>query len=147
MASQNMVSQPFRRRMNTGSPCTLAQRLLIVPMRPSSPGSLEFKRSRPGTVRFRSEVHLFLQATTPEVPSACVRAPRTPLGVPNRHRKVSGLVEWVARSIRHDRCAGKTPQGDSKMSAAIPFALAGTGYGLIGILVIIVLVLVIWRLI
>jgi hypothetical protein len=33
------------------------------------------------------------------------------------------------------------------MSAGIPFALAGTGYGLIGILVIIVLVLVIWRLI
>ena len=33
------------------------------------------------------------------------------------------------------------------MSPAIPFALAGTGYGLIGILVIIVLVLVIWRLI
>jgi hypothetical protein len=33
------------------------------------------------------------------------------------------------------------------MSATIPFALAGTGYGLIGILVIIVLVLVIWRLI
>jgi hypothetical protein len=33
------------------------------------------------------------------------------------------------------------------MSTAIPFALAGTGYGLIGILVIIVLVLVIWRLI
>jgi hypothetical protein len=41
----------------------------------------------------------------------------------------------------------QTPQGDLKMSAAIPFALAGTGYGLIGILVIIVLVLVIWRLI
>jgi hypothetical protein len=33
------------------------------------------------------------------------------------------------------------------MSAAIPFALAGTGYGLIGILVIIVLILVIWRLV
>jgi hypothetical protein len=33
------------------------------------------------------------------------------------------------------------------MSAAIPFALAGTGYGLIGVLVIVVLVLVIWRLI
>ena len=33
------------------------------------------------------------------------------------------------------------------MSAVIPFALAGTGYGLIGILVIVVLVLVIWRLI
>ena len=33
------------------------------------------------------------------------------------------------------------------MSAAIPFALAGTSYGLIGILVIVVLVLVIWRLI
>lgn len=33
------------------------------------------------------------------------------------------------------------------MTSAIPFALAGTGYGLIGILVIIVLVLVIWRLI
>jgi hypothetical protein len=33
------------------------------------------------------------------------------------------------------------------MSTAIPFAIAGTGYGLIGILVIIVLVLVIWRLI
>ena len=30
--------------------------------------------------------------------------------------------------------------------AAMLFALAGTGYGLIGILVIIVLVLVIWRL-
>jgi hypothetical protein len=34
-----------------------------------------------------------------------------------------------------------------EVSAAIPFAIAGTGYGLIGILVIIVLVLVIWRLI
>jgi hypothetical protein len=33
------------------------------------------------------------------------------------------------------------------MSLAVPFALAGTGYGLIGLLVIIVLVLVIWRLI
>jgi hypothetical protein len=32
-------------------------------------------------------------------------------------------------------------------SAAIPLAIAGTGYGLIGLLVIIVLVLVIWRLI
>jgi len=32
-------------------------------------------------------------------------------------------------------------------AAAIPLALAGTGYGLIGILVIIVLVLLIWRLI
>ncbi len=31
------------------------------------------------------------------------------------------------------------------MSAAIPFALAGTGYGLIGVLVIVVLILVIWR--
>jgi hypothetical protein len=30
-------------------------------------------------------------------------------------------------------------------AAAIPFALAGTGYGLIGILMIVVLVLVIWR--
>jgi hypothetical protein len=29
---------------------------------------------------------------------------------------------------------------------AIPFALAGTGYGLIGILVIILLVVLIWRL-
>lgn len=33
------------------------------------------------------------------------------------------------------------------MATAIPFAIAGTGYGLIGLLVIIVLVLVIWRLI
>jgi hypothetical protein len=33
------------------------------------------------------------------------------------------------------------------VSTAIPFAIAGTGYGLIGLLVIIVLVLVIWRLI
>jgi hypothetical protein len=33
------------------------------------------------------------------------------------------------------------------MSLAVPFAIAGTGYGLIGLLVIIVLVLVIWRLI
>ncbi len=33
------------------------------------------------------------------------------------------------------------------MSLAVPFALAGTGYGLIGLLVIIVLVLLIWRLI
>jgi hypothetical protein len=32
------------------------------------------------------------------------------------------------------------------VSIAVPFALAGTGYGLIGILVIVVLVLVIWRL-
>jgi hypothetical protein len=39
------------------------------------------------------------------------------------------------------------PSRRLEMSAAIPFALAGTGYGLIGILVIIVLVLVIWRLI
>ena len=31
-------------------------------------------------------------------------------------------------------------------AAAIPLAIAGTGYGLIGLLVIIVLVLVIWRL-
>jgi hypothetical protein len=31
--------------------------------------------------------------------------------------------------------------------AEIPFALAGTGYGLIGILVIILLVVLIWRLI
>ena len=30
---------------------------------------------------------------------------------------------------------------------SIPFALAGTGYGLIGILVIILLVVLIWRLI
>ena len=29
--------------------------------------------------------------------------------------------------------------------SAIPFALAGTGYGLIGILVIILLVVLIWR--
>ena len=33
------------------------------------------------------------------------------------------------------------------MSAAIPFALAGTGYGLIGLLVIILLVILIVRLI
>ena len=33
------------------------------------------------------------------------------------------------------------------MSLAVPFAVAGTGYGLIGLLVIIVLVLIIWRLI
>ena len=32
------------------------------------------------------------------------------------------------------------------MSLALPFAIAGTGYGLIGLLVIIVLVLLIWRL-
>jgi hypothetical protein len=32
-------------------------------------------------------------------------------------------------------------------AATIPFALAGTGYGLIGILVIILLALLIWRLI
>jgi hypothetical protein len=32
-------------------------------------------------------------------------------------------------------------------AAAVPLAIAGTGYGLIGLLVIIVLVLVIWRLI
>jgi hypothetical protein len=32
------------------------------------------------------------------------------------------------------------------MSIAVPFAIAGTGYGLIGLLVIIVLVLLIWRL-
>ena len=32
------------------------------------------------------------------------------------------------------------------MSLALPFARAGTGYGLIGLLVIIVLVLLIWRL-
>jgi hypothetical protein len=32
-------------------------------------------------------------------------------------------------------------------AATIPLAIAGTGYGLIGLLVIIVLVLVIWRLI
>ena len=32
-------------------------------------------------------------------------------------------------------------------AAALPLAIAGTGYGLIGILVIIVLVLLIWRLI
>jgi hypothetical protein len=31
-------------------------------------------------------------------------------------------------------------------AAAIPLAIAGTGYGLIGLLVIVVLVLVIWRL-
>ena len=31
-------------------------------------------------------------------------------------------------------------------AAAVPLAIAGTGYGLIGLLVIIVLVLVIWRL-
>jgi hypothetical protein len=32
-------------------------------------------------------------------------------------------------------------------AAALPLAIAGTGYGLIGLLVIIVLVLLIWRLI
>lgn len=32
-------------------------------------------------------------------------------------------------------------------AAAVPLAIAGTGYGLIGLLIIIVLVLVIWRLI
>jgi hypothetical protein len=32
-------------------------------------------------------------------------------------------------------------------AAAVPIAVAGTGYGLIGLLVIIVLVLLIWRLI
>ena len=31
-------------------------------------------------------------------------------------------------------------------TALIPLAIAGTGYGLIGLLVIVVLVLVIWRL-
>jgi hypothetical protein len=33
------------------------------------------------------------------------------------------------------------------LAAAIPFALAGTGYGLIGLLVIVLLVVLIWRLI
>jgi hypothetical protein len=33
------------------------------------------------------------------------------------------------------------------VNTAIPLAIAGTGYGLIGLLIIIVLVLVIWRLI
>ena len=39
----------------------------------------------------------------------------------------------------------RSPSKESRVS--IPFALAGTGYGLIGILVIILLVVLIWRLI
>jgi hypothetical protein len=33
------------------------------------------------------------------------------------------------------------------MSIAVPLAIAGTGYGLIGLLVIVLLVVLIWRLI
>ena len=44
-------------------------------------------------------------------------------------------------------CTGAfTDQGAVMSAAAIPLAIAGTGYGLIGLLVIVVLVLVIWRL-
>ena len=53
---------------------------------------------------------------------------------------VARVGEGASSSTHLDR-------GVFMSAAALPLAIAGTGYGLIGLLVIIVLVLLIWRLI
>lgn len=55
-----------------------------------------------------------------------------------------GAVAWVAR---RDTRTPTSMEEFTMTAAAVPLAIAGTGYGLIGLLIIIVLVLVIWRLI
>jgi hypothetical protein len=68
--------------------------------------------------------------------------PRAGAQKPTWRRKVSVPATWVAR------CEACPPiQGVLMSVAAIPFALAGTGYGLIGLLVIVLLVVLIVRMI
>jgi hypothetical protein len=58
--------------------------------------------------------------------------------------RIRGATAWVGK------CSNPFTylhRGVLMSAAALPLAIAGTGYGLIGLLVIIVLVLLIWRLI